>query len=109
MPVPEGLRGDKGACSGTSQRARVLAHVGSTGQCSVNLHTLPGYSGHAQPTAPAVSPELIPLPFAAQDRHPPSASLSESGQCDFHSEIFSNFIEQNELLFQKQKDKEEKH
>lgn len=66
-------------------------------------------AGHAQHTAPAARPGVIPLPFAARDRHRPSASLSESGQCNFHSEFSSNITEQKELQFQKQKDKGKKH
>lgn len=70
-----------------------------TGQCSARSIFTPSHAsvaraaGHAQPTAPAARPGVIPLAFAAQDRQPPSASLSESGQCDFHSEFSSNFIE----------------
>lgn len=43
LPAPEGLRGDKGACSGTSQRTRVQGYQAMLSE--VNLHTLTGYSG----------------------------------------------------------------
>lgn len=46
VPVPEGLRGDKGACTGTSRWTRVLRAQEHRAMLSeVNLHTLTGYSG----------------------------------------------------------------
>lgn len=86
-----------------------------TRQCSVRSIFIPSRgtvaraAGHAQPTAPAARPGVIPLPFAARDRHPPSASLSELGQCNFHSEFSPSFIEQKEIHLQKQKDKGKRH